>query len=173
METEPAFESGDRPMSLDAEQARQHLAEVERAESLIWTNSPPLGWAWPVAFGLWFGAFVAIQSVASTLLSILGLIGLMAVMGAGVRWYVAKRGTMPKGLRTAPAELHRPMIGYLVSVAATAAVAVALHIAVGGVISALFVTVAATIIMAVYERTYATAAAAATRRLDASTGRST
>lgn len=169
METERSSDQGGATVP-SIQQARQQLAEAERAEATVWTTYPELGWAYPPVFGLWFGALVAIQSVESNVLSILGLVALLGLMGGAFRWYVNKRGAMPRGLRSAPAELRRPMIAYLVAAGVTAAIMLALSAMVGWVSAAVFVTIAATIILAVFDRSYAKAAKAATRRLDAAAG---
>lgn len=151
------FDAPDRDSILAA------LREDERAAAAPWVDLPgPPAW-YPVACGLWFGAWAWVLTSDhwwSTLL----LVPLIALVGVHVRWYRAKRGTAPRWFG-APKEIDRVLWLFIVMAAVLAVGGFAIDQFVGRWAMIAWVTVGVTVGIAVYEWLYAKAARRVRERL--------
>ena len=136
--------------------ANEQLRAVEQARAMVYTRYPPLGRWYPVLAGGWAAGFVA-SYTAPTWLSIMLLFGLLAVGGAGIRWYIAKRGVMPN-LRGAPPAIKREMTVFFVGYAVVIAVVAAVYLLVDWWVASILAFTMFTALVAVYEKRYAGAA---------------
>jgi len=136
--------------------AGDQLRAVEQARAMVYTRYPPLGRWYPVLAGGWAAGFVA-SYAAPTWLSIMLLFGLLAVGGAGIRWYIGKRGVMPN-LRGAPPAIKREMTVFFVGYVVVIAAVVAAYLLVDWWVASILAFSMFTALVAVYETRYAGAA---------------
>jgi hypothetical protein len=145
---------------------QQAIVEVERATATLWTAYPPTpGWYCP-AVGAWCAALVLVVGGlrGSPVALVASLAGLAALSAWYRVWYTRYRGTLPR-LGSAPDEF-RPAVAAFIAGTSVVVVATALtYLLVGYVAAALLAFVVVTAGLAVYERAYATAAAATRARL--------
>jgi hypothetical protein len=145
---------------------RTALAATERATGALWTRYPPTPWWYPPAGGAWCAALVlALGGLRdSPPLLLAALAGLLAVSLWFRSWYTRYRGTLPR-VDSAPAEFRRAIAalgaGTVVLVVAT----VLVDLTVGYPAAGLLAFAGTTVGLAVYERAYASAAAATRERL--------
>lgn len=136
--------------------AGEQLRAVERAQALVYTRYPPLSRWYPAIVGCWAAAFVA-SYAAPTWLSVVLLIGLIAAGGAGIRWYIAKRGVTPS-LRGAPPAIKREMTLFFVGYAVVITSVAVSYRLVGWRVASILAFTMFTVLVAVYETRYASAA---------------
>lgn len=136
--------------------ASEQLRAVEQAQALVYTRYPPLSRWYPAIVGCWAAAFVA-SYAAPTWLSIVLLVGLIAAGGAGIRWYIGKRGVTPN-LRGAPPAIKREMAVFFLGYAAVIASVLAAYQLVGWWVASILAFTMFTVLVAVYEHRYPSAA---------------
>ena len=149
--------------SISDHSLQEQLREAERGQAAPWISYPPVPWWYAPAFGVWAATYTLTQAVPDTLWrTLLQLVHVVAMLGAVAlmrRW----RGTYPRG--RAPRELRGSfallVLGALVVVGAVVLVTTTL----GTVAAAVAAFLLATLLVSVYERRYAAAAARVRERL--------
>lgn len=142
------------------------LAEAERATSSLWTRYPPTPWWYSPAGGAWCAGFVlALGGLhESPLLLVAALAGLLALSLWFRIWYVRYRGTLPR-VGSAPAEFRQAITAFGAGTVVLLAATVLVYLAAGYLAAGLLAFAGSTVGLAVYERAYASAAAATRERL--------
>ena len=151
-ESSPLIDPGSNSRHLASEQ----LQAVEQAKALVYTRYPPLNRWYPAIIGCWAAAFVA-SFAAPTWLSTVLMFGLLVAGGAGMRWYIGKRGVMPS-LRGAPPAIKREMSVFFVSYAVAVTSVVAVYQLLGWWVASMLAFTTFAVLVAVYEHRYANAA---------------
>ena len=138
----------------------EQLAEVERLQTLPWTEYPPTPlWYFPT-IGVWFALTLGCMvKVWDSAIWIAPLIGLVALEGAFIGWMTKRRGAMPR-LGSMPAELALTARWYAGGVAIVVGGGLALMAWVSLPIGAAMVFLASTVGLYVYEQQYERAAEA-------------
>jgi uncharacterized membrane protein len=142
------------------------LAEAERAAAAPYLDYPPSPRWFPPAAGLWAAALVLVGSAFAEqpALAIAGLVALFAAESAYLRWHRHRSQTMPK-VRGAPVEIRPALRRYFLGVAVLLVAGVVAYVLAGALVAAAAAFVSVTVGLALYERAYSRAAAAARRRL--------
>lgn len=136
--------------------AGEQLRAVEQAQALVYTRYPLLSRWYPAIVGCWAAAFVA-SYAAPTWMPIVLLSGLIAAGGAGIRWYIAKRGVTPS-LRGAPPAIKREMTVFFFGYAVVITLVVVAYQLVDWWLASILAFTMFTVFVAVYETRYASAA---------------
>jgi hypothetical protein len=153
---------------MESTEARDQLLLVERAESAPYIQYPPSPWWYAPAVGLWAAVFIGVFTwfrVNSALFA--GSLAMLLVIElVFVIWMRRRHGALPMpGHGKLPAEIAWVWRGYFAGLGVIAVV-VALAWWLGGVpVAAVVAFVVVTAGIALYERTYATAAAKVRERL--------
>lgn len=158
------MESGSRDVGTpDRAAIAAALREDERAAAAAWIHYPAQPAWYPVAGGLWFGAWAWVMSADQWWSSLL-LLPLLLLVAIHVRWYRRRRGTSPRW-SGAPREINRVLWLF---------VAIAAVLVVGGVVvdqvagrwpMIAWATVGVAVGLSLYEWRYAIAARRARERL--------
>ncbi|HTW16309.1 MAG TPA: hypothetical protein VMF51_14335 [Nocardioides sp.] len=146
---------------LDPREARRI---AERAEAAPFVDYPPTPWWYAPAAGLWAGSFTLLAGVREHGLAVLGLLALVAVESAFLAWYSRYHGAFPS-LRRAPREFRPAFARYFVGLALVLLLVVGAWVAWGVFVAAVVAAVSVAAGLALYERTYARAAARTRDRL--------
>ncbi len=153
----------DRGIAPDREAIAASLREDERAAAAAWIHYPaPPVW-YPVAGGLWFGAWAWVLTADQRWSSLL-LLPLLLLVGVYVRWYRRRRGTSPRW-SGAPREIDRVLWLFLAIAAFLVLGALALDHVAGRWPMIAWVAVGVTAGISLYEWRYARAARRARERL--------
>lgn len=146
--------------------ARAMLAEVERAAAAPYVDYPPTPAWYPPAVGAWAAAMaLAIAGTSDRpVVAVPVLLVLIALEGMFFGWYRRTRQTTPS-LRNVPVEVDHVMRRYVVGVVIVVALGLAAAWFGGRYVAAAVLFVTVTVGLTVYERAYASAAAATRRRL--------
>jgi uncharacterized membrane protein len=147
----------------DRDEIAAALREDERAAAAPWIHYPATPAWYPVAGGLWFGAWAWIIT-ADPWWSTLLMLPLVALVGVYVGWYRRRRGTAPRWTG-APREINRVLRLFLGIAAVLVAGGLLLDQLVGRWPMIAFVTVGVAAGLAFYEWRYARAAREARERL--------
>ena len=154
-------------MEIDREAAQHLLADAERAAAAPYVDYPPTPRWYPVAAGLWAAGLTLTVTAAwgRPLIFVPAIAVLLVVEALFLVWYRRYRRTMPD-LRAAPVELRSEFRRFAVGVVGVVAAVVIAEWLAGPWMAAVttFVAVAAGVLL--YERRYATAAAATRARLE-------
>ena len=145
---------------------RAALAVAERAAAAPYVDYPPTPKWYPLAAGIWAALLVLVLSGASSrpVVFIPLLVALIVAAGAFIAWYRRYRQTMPS-LRNAPKEINAAFGRYFVGAALVIGVCAGVYATLGPLACATVTLVAVTVGLALYERDYASAAAATRARL--------
>lgn len=158
MESEP-----DMLETPDRDEIAAALREDERAAAAPWIDYPaPPAW-YPVAGGLWFGAWAWILTADQWWSSLL-LLPLLLLVGGYVGWYRRRRGTTPRWWG-APREIDRVLWLFIGTAAVLVAGGVLLDQLVGRWPMIAWVTLGVGAGLALYEWRYARAARRTRERL--------
>ncbi|GAA5141147.1 hypothetical protein GCM10023340_02360 [Nocardioides marinquilinus] len=147
----------------DRDEIAAALREDERAAAAPWIDYPPTPAWYPVAGGLWFGAWAWIIT-ADQWWSTLLLIPMVLLLGVYVGWYRRRRGTTPRWTG-APREINRALWVFAGIAAALVVGGLLLDLLVGRWPMIAWVAVGVAAGLALYERRYAVAARQARARL--------
>jgi hypothetical protein len=157
MESESMHEAPDRDVAAAA------LQEDERAAAAPWVHVPPPPAWYPVAGGLWFGAWAWILTADQGWASLL-LVPLLLLVGVYVRWYRRRRGTAPRWFG-APREIDRVLWLFIAVAAVLTIGGILLDQLVGRWPMIAWVTLGVSAGLAFYEWRYASAARRVRERL--------
>ena len=148
---------------MENDEIRDSLRAAERAEAAPWIDYPPTPLWYPPAAGVWAAALTLAFAMESGSLRSLAVLGLVVLELGFLRWYRRYRGAMPSGVP--PREL-RPAIAVLLAALAVLIVAIVVVSLAWSVWAAAAVAlVGVTVVVAWYERAYATATVRARQRL--------
>lgn len=147
------------------DELRDLLRATERAAAAPYVDFPPTPAWYPPAVGAWVAAGVALGAYQPPAAVFFPIVAVMLLsLGAFLRWYQRKRGTMPT-LTDAPPEFRAVFTSYWVGLAVIAAVLVPTVVFAPPVVTVVVAFVMVTAGAAAYERAYANAAAATKNRL--------
>lgn len=144
-------------MESDQATAAAALDELRRSRIAAFTRYPKLGAWYPPTCGLIAGLWVSFLGLGGVWLAVGGMALNLVTIGGAVA-YTRRRGVSPR-LGQAPPAIRRAMIGFFVTLAAVIGVVTAVYRAVSWPAGAAVAFVAVTAFIAVYEETYARAAA--------------
>jgi hypothetical protein len=153
---------------MESEQLDPHDAQriAERAEAAPYVDYPATPWWYAPAVGLWVaGLLLTLDAMRDhTAVALPAMLVLIGLECAYLGWYTRRHGALPS-LRRPPAEFRGALAGYAVgTVLAVAAITTAWLVA-GGPAAAVVALVLVTGGIALYERSYARAAARTRARL--------
>lgn len=161
--------------TMESNELRDQLREIERAEASPYVDYRPSPWWWLPGFAFWAAAMVAVQDLhwsagddrgaASTILVLTATLGLAAVIGAYLAWYTRYNGTMPALFGRKPPEIRRAYAVYFVAYALALLAILGTVLVAPWWVGGLVTFVLAFALMGSYEWYYAKAAAAVKERL--------
>jgi hypothetical protein len=142
------------------------LAVAERAAAAPYVDYPPTPKWYPLAAGAWAALVVLVMSGAWSRPAVFIplLVALIVAEGAFLVWYRRYRQIMPS-MRHAPREINAAFGRYFVGLALVVGVCVGVYVTLGSLACAAVTLVVVTAGLALYERDYASAAAATRARL--------
>jgi hypothetical protein len=145
---------------------RATLAIAERAGAAPYVDYPPTPKWYPFAVGIWAAMLVLVVNGASSRPAVFIplLVALIFAEGLFIAWYRRYRQTMPS-MRTAPKEITAAFGHFVAGAVLVLAVCVGVYAALGPLVCAAVTLVLVTAGVALYERDYASAAAATRVRL--------
>jgi hypothetical protein len=147
-------------------EAQSALAVAERASAAPYIDYPPTPAWYAPSVGAWVGLMILAGYGASNRPAIFVplVLVLVAAEGAFLGWYRRYRQTMPS-MRGAPPEINAAFLRYGVGLVVVIAIGAALYLWVSPYAAAAAAFGMVTAGLALYERHYANAAAAARNRL--------
>jgi hypothetical protein len=139
--------------SMESDEFRQSLREVERGEASTWIDYPPVPAWWAPFFGLWTFVFgLNLAYVEGPTASLVDLALVVVTLGL-VAWQRRTRGTYPT--RRMPRELVPSLVGLLLGVAAIGLLGWLVGFLTAGWVAAIVAGLAAWALVARYEAAYA------------------